>query len=63
MFERTQPFRVTDDLGYITNARVRAAYERLADSSAICGGDRAEAFLRLVERCAARGIRLYEEGE
>lgn len=61
MFERTGPFNVIEADGYISNARVRAAYERLADSSAIHGGDRAEAFLRFVEKCAARGVRLYAQ--
>lgn len=64
MFKReTTPFRVTDDSGYIINKYVRRAYEHLCDSNALHGGARAEAFLRMVERCAARGIRLYAEGE
>jgi len=60
MFEQTgKPFKVTNTSGYITNRHVRDAYDRI--SSRLFGGESAEAFLRLVERYAARGIRLYPE--
>jgi hypothetical protein len=60
MLKRTdKPFRVTDSSGYITNKYVRRAYDRI--SSRLFGLEPAEAFLRLVERYAARGIHLYPE--
>jgi hypothetical protein len=55
--------QITDESGYITDRAVRKAYERICDAPAWprCKHEQvrsAEAFLKLVERYAARGIRL-----
>lgn len=55
--------KITDEHGYIVDRAVREAYERICDApgNALNGGRAAEAFLKLVERYAARGVRLLPE--
>jgi len=57
------PIRITDERGYITDRAVREAYDRISEANRMAhdGNASAEAFLRLVERYAARGIRLIPE--
>lgn len=50
--------QITDASGYIVDDEVRAAYDRIISQPGFNGERAAEAFLRLVERYAARGIRL-----
>jgi hypothetical protein len=55
------PIQITDEHGYITDRAVREAYDRIISRSGAqwsSAETSAEAFLRLVERYAARGIRL-----
>lgn len=52
---------ITDNQGYIVNRAVREAYDRIVSRHSQwsdSGIRAAEAFLRLVERYAARGIHL-----
>jgi hypothetical protein len=53
-----EPIQITDQHGYITDCAVRKAYDRIISQPGFSGERSAEAFLRLVERYAARGIRL-----
>ena len=51
--------KMTDASGYITDDAVREAYDRIITRNHFTHAERtAEAFLRLVERYAARGVRL-----
>ena len=53
--------QITDKYGYITDRAVREAYERIVDRHSKWSDEgirAAEAFLRLIERYAARGVRL-----
>ncbi len=51
--------QITDQYGYITDRATREAYDRIISRNVLSGSERsAEAFLRLIERYAARGIRL-----
>lgn len=53
---------IVDARGFITDAAVRAAYDRIICSPSVLDAERrAEAFLRLVVRFADRGIRLIPE--
>lgn len=49
---------ITDEYGFITDRAVRKAYDRIISRPGFSGERSAEAFLRLVERYAAKGIRL-----
>lgn len=57
------PIKITDDRGFIVDRAVREAYDRIshANRMAFDGNRSAEAFLRLVERYAAHGVRLIPE--
>jgi hypothetical protein len=57
--QEDKPFEVTDDYGYITDDATRAAYDRIISRNHFLHAERtAEAFLRLVKRYAAKGIRI-----
>jgi hypothetical protein len=53
--------KITDKYGYIVDAATRRRYDRIISQPGFCGERPAEAFLRLVERYATRGIRLFPE--
>ena len=50
-----EPIKITDSNGFIVDKKVREAYDRIIVNS---GTRAAEAFLRLIERHAANGIRI-----
>ncbi len=50
-----EPIKITDSNGFIVDKNVRQAYDRIIVNS---GTRAAEAFLRLIERYATKGIRL-----
>ncbi len=50
--------KITDQYGYITDRAVREAYDRIISQPGFNGERAAEAFLRLIERYAARGVHL-----
>lgn len=50
--------QITDKYGYITDRAVREAYDRIISQPGFSGERSAEAFLRLIERYAAKGRRL-----
>ncbi len=53
------PIQITDAQGYITDRAVREAYDRIISRGDMLSREiRAEAFLRLIERYAAKGVRL-----
>lgn len=56
---------ITDKSGYIVDGPTRRAYDRICDApgcnSSATRIESAEAFLRLVERYAAKGVRLIHE--
>jgi hypothetical protein len=49
---------ITDNRGFITDRAIRKAYDRIISQPGFGGERSAEAFLRLIERYAARGVRL-----
>jgi len=55
-----EPIQITDARGYIVDRAIREAYDRIFDANRGRGDPlrTAEAFLRLVERFAARGRRV-----
>jgi len=55
-----EPIQITDARGYIVDRATREAYDRIFDANRGRGDPlrTAEAFLRLVERFAARGRRV-----
>jgi len=55
--------KITDEHGYIVDRATREAYDRIISRPGYAGERSAEAFLRLIERYAARGIRLLPEIE
>lgn len=59
------PIIITNKSGYIVDRAVREAYDRISEANRMAhnGNASAEAFLRLVERYAARGIRLIPAKE
>ena len=50
--------KITNESGYIVDRCVRDSYDRIISRGGLSGLRSAEAFLRLVERYAARGVRL-----
>jgi hypothetical protein len=53
------PTKITDERGYIVDRATREAYDRIISAPLQPAAQRsAEAFLRLVERYAAKGVRL-----
>ena len=55
--------QITDEHGFITDRAVRYAYDRIISQPGFHGERSAEAFLRLVERYAAKGVRLIPESK
>ena len=51
--------KITDETGYIVDRATREAYDRIISRGIYNGSEqRAEAFLKLIERYAAKGRRL-----
>ena len=63
MTREMTPIKITDESGYIVDRAVREAYGRIIDRNRANydEGRSAEAFLKLIERYAAQGIRLIPE--
>jgi hypothetical protein len=56
----SDPIKITDESGYIVDRAVREAYDRIITHARWSSDTErsAEAFLRLIERYAAKGVHL-----